>query len=133
MYCEFCEIIKGTVPAYIVYQDKCCICFFPKNPEVLAHTLIVPKKHFSDIYEIPNDILSCLISTVKKIAKHYQEVLNATGINLLHASGKDAQQSVLHFHFHLLPRFNNDGINTWPILPGSSENLDSLLNNLYLE
>jgi len=114
--CIFCQIIKKKLPADIVYENKDVICFLPKKIEVYGHTLIVPKKHFVNLYDIPPNILCELIKTAKKLTTGYKEKIGATGMNLMHASGKDAQQSVFHFHFHLLPRFKNDHLNTRPNL-----------------
>ena len=128
--CIFCRIIKKEVPAIIVYEDKDVICFLPNKIEVYGHTLIVPKKHYVDLYDIPEEILCKLNTVAKKLTLAYKKKINATGVNLMHASGKDGQQSVFHFHFHLLPRFKNDGLNTWPKLPKINIDADDLLKKI---
>jgi histidine triad (HIT) family protein len=65
--CTFCKIIKGKELARIIYEDKDFICFLPKTIEVYGHTLIVPKKHYQDLYDIPEKLLSKLIITAKKL------------------------------------------------------------------
>jgi histidine triad (HIT) family protein len=97
--CIFCKIIKGKEPARIVYEDKDVICFLPKTIQVYGHTLIVPKKHYKDLYDIPEKLLSKLTITAKKLTLAYKKKIGATGVNLLHASGKDGQQSVFIFTF----------------------------------
>ena len=76
-------------------------------------TVIIPKKHYENIYDIPENILQRIVVVAKNLAKAYVSALNAKGVNVLHASGKEAQQSVFHFHIHLVPRHPNDGLNLW--------------------
>src|SRR3989339_584116 len=114
--CIFCQIARGEKTANIIYADENAICFLPKKIEVYGHTLIVPKQHFQDLYDIPPDVLCQLTAFVQILTKEYKNKIGATGMNVLHASGKAGQQSVSHFHFHLLPRFENDGLDTWPKL-----------------
>lgn len=128
--CIFCKIINKKEPAKIVYENKDVICFLPNKVEVYGHTLIVPKKHYADLYDIPEDVLSKLVKVAKKLALSYRKKINATGANLMHASGIDGEQSVFHFHFHLLPRFKNDGLNTWPKLPKIKVDRDDLLKKI---
>lgn len=114
--CIFCQIVRGEKPAKVIYENENVICFLPKKIEVYGHTLVVPKKHYADLYDIPVEILCDLVKVAKKLTFEYKQRIDATGMNLMHSSGKDGQQSVFHFHFHLLPRFKNDGLDTWPIL-----------------
>jgi histidine triad (HIT) family protein len=128
--CIFCKIIENKAPSRIVYENADVICFLPKEIEVYGHTLVVPKKHFIDLYDVPAQILCELIKVSQKLTLAYREKINATGMNLMHASGKDGQQSVFHFHIHLLPRFKNDGLNTWPHLAKIEVDADELWNRL---
>jgi len=128
--CIFCKIAKKEEPAKIVYEDNDVICFLPNKIEVCGHTLIVPKKHYADLYDIPEELLHKLTTVAKKLTLSYKKKINATGVNLMHVSGKDGQQSVFHFHFHLLPRLKNDGLNTWPKLAKIKVDPDKLLEKL---
>jgi histidine triad (HIT) family protein len=128
--CIFCQIINKQAPARIVYEDEDVICFLPKKVEVYGHTLIVPKQHYADLYDIPENVLCDLVKMAKKLTLVYKEKINATGANLMHASGIDGQQSVFHFHFHLLPRFKDDELDTWPKLPKIEVDKDELLKKL---
>ncbi len=128
--CKFCQIASKNAPAKIIYENENIICFLPKKVEVYGHTLVVPKKHYADLYDIPSDILCELVKVAQKLTLEYKQKINATGMNLMHASGKDGQQSVFHFHFHLLPRFKDDGLNTWPNLPKIEVDTDELWNKL---
>ena len=91
--------------------------------------LIIPKKHYENIFDIPEKDLKNLMGTIKKISNKLKDNWNVQGINILHASGKAAQQSVLHFHIHLIPRFENDGVEAWPKLKYE----DKKRNKIYSE
>lgn len=112
--CIFCKIIKKELPAHIVYEDEFVLAILDKDMEVYGHTLIIPKQHYKDIFDIESSILEKIIYVVKKLSIQYKKNILATGINIFNASGIDAQQSVFHFHIHILPRFSNDGLNTRP-------------------
>ena len=98
--------------------------------EVYGHTLIVPKFHCADIYDAPMEALAAVAECGKELAAAYRAKIGATGVNLLHASGKDGEQSVFHFHTHLLPRFPDDGLSTWPRLPEKEFDHDEVLYRL---
>ena len=110
MDCIFCKIIEGKIPCHKIYEDKEFLGFLDINPKCEGHMLIIPKEHYENIFDIPEEILKNLIATAQKIAKKLKNSSKAEGVNLLHASGKSAQQSVFHFHFHLLPRRTGDGL-----------------------
>ncbi|MDY7079786.1 MAG: HIT domain-containing protein [Chloroflexota bacterium] len=130
--CVICEIVAGSIPSWIVYQDTEVICFLPKMPEAYGHTIIAPKVHYPDLYAAPEALLEHLIVAAKKLAVHYRDRIGSSGVNLLHASGVSAQQSVLHLHIHLLPRFDNDGLNAWPKFPTAQYDKNKLLEELRL-
>ena len=115
--CIFCRIVERTADALIIHEDDRTISFLPLEPAVSGHTLLVPKAHYADVYAIPEDLLSELIGSCQMHARRWREQVGATGINILHASGADGEQSVFHFHFHLFPRFAHDGLRAWPALP----------------
>jgi histidine triad (HIT) family protein len=130
--CVFCKIVKKEIPSRLIYETDDVICFLPDKIEVYGHTLVVPKEHFADLYDIPESLLEKLVVVSKKLVLAYKEKIGATGANLMHASGKDGEQSVFHFHFHLLPRFKDDGLKTWPNLPKIDVDVEELLNKLKL-
>ena len=111
--CIFCEIVSKKASAKIIFENEIVLAFKPLHQISKGHTLVVPKKHFESIFDIDKDILEKLIAVSKDLSEQLVKEHNATGINLLHASGKDAQQSVFHFHFHIVPRYKNDGLDLW--------------------
>lgn len=102
------------------------------NPVSKGHCLVIPKKHFQDIFEIDKKYLEQIILAAKKISILLRKKLNATGINILQANGKDAQQSVFHFHMHLIPRYKNDSIDTWPKNEYKEKPLEEVYNLIKL-
>ncbi|VVB76491.1 HIT domain protein [Candidatus Tiddalikarchaeum anstoanum] len=111
--CIFCSINSNDVPSYTIYEDDLVRAILDVNPVSEGHTLIIPKKHYTDLMEMPDEFLERIIIVAKKLSLMYKNKLKCTGINLLNANGKDAQQSVFHFHMHLVPRYDNDGLNMW--------------------
>ncbi len=108
--CVFCRIVEGTLPADKVYEDEKVSAFLDINPANDGHTLLVPKKHYENIFEIPEDELGNLHSLSKKISLAVKSATNADGINIGQSNGKAANQEVPHLHVHIIPRFSNDGI-----------------------
>jgi len=131
--CIFCQIVDRKASAKVIYENENVICFLPKKIEVYGHTLVVPKKHCVDLYDIQTEILCDLVNVVQKLTLEYKQKINATGMNLMHASGKDAQQSIFHFHFHLFPRFKDDGLDTWPNLEEIEIDRDKLSKKLKID
>lgn len=130
--CVFCKLTKGELPAWVVYENENVVCFLPQEVEAYGHTIIAPKSHYSDLFSTPTEVLGQVLTVTQKVAMHYRQAIGAVGVNLLHASGVAAQQSVPHLHIHLIPRFENDGLDAWPILPGTQASKDELLQRLHL-
>ena len=130
--CIFCKIINGEIPAKKIYEDDIVICFLDINPVKTGHTLIIPKKHFENIFDCDDLYLSEVIKAVKLIANHYKS-LGFKAVNILNASGKEAEQSVFHLHFHILPKKSLEEFKSWPVLPGEKEPLDKQFEKLRIK
>ena len=130
--CVICQLVDKELPSWVIYEDENVICFLPLEVEAFGHTVIAPKPHYADLFSVPTEILTSILAIVQKIALHYQTAIGAAGINLLHASGSTAQQSVPHLHIHLIPRFENDGLDAWPNFPKTQYDKDELLKKLRL-
>ena len=107
--CLFCKIIAGKIPNYTVYEDENVLAFLDIHPCSKGHTIVVPKKHFSDLAELSvgdwQDISRGLAVVFSKV----REVLSPDGVNLGINNGKAAGQAVGHVHWHLIPRWEGDG------------------------
>ena len=103
--CLFCKIINGDIPSMKVYEDDSCFAFLDINPDTDGHTLIVPKTHYTDINDIPSDVLSKIFEVAKNIMKILNEKLNCDGFTLIQNNG-DIQE-IKHFHLHIKPYYND--------------------------
>ena len=113
MDCLFCKITKGEIPADKVYEDDKVLAFLDINPVNKGHTLVVPKEHYENLIETPDELVGELMMVVKKIAKALGGAVGAEGINIAVNNGQVAGQVIFHTHIHLIPRFGNDGYRLW--------------------
>ena len=111
--CIFCKISKKEIPCDKVYEDEISFAFLDINPVNLGHTLIIPKKHFENIYDLPEDTAAHLIKIAKKISIALKKI-GVDGTNITTNNGKAAGQVVPHSHIHLIPRFMSDKLPSWP-------------------
>ena len=112
--CIFCKIISGEVSSNKVYEDDDVLAFLDVNPLTRGHTLVIPKKHYVDLFDIPSDEFAKVMQVVKKISIAQKKSLDGQGTNVLHASGGCAQQTVFHFHMHVVARWTDDDIKPFP-------------------
>ena len=110
MSCIFCKIINKEIPSKIVYEDELVLAILDLSQATYGHTLVMPKKHYENIYEIDDETLAHLIKIVKKLAIKIKNKLNAKGINILNNNEIAAGQSIMHLHFHIIPRYDNDDL-----------------------
>ena len=103
--CIFCKIINGDIPCMKVYEDDIVLAYLDINPDCDGHTLIIPKVHYKDINDIPEDTLLHIYKTSKKIMKLLGEKLGCDGFSLLQNNGN--VQEVKHYHLHIKPSYNN--------------------------
>ena len=111
--CIFCKIIKGEIPAHKIYEDGGILAFLDINPINPGHTLVIPKTHSENLLEAPDRDLVELIKVVKKIALAVIKGVGADSFNLGLNNGKESGQIIFHTHFHIIPRFSNDGHKPW--------------------
>lgn len=110
--CIFCKIIKGEIPSVKLYEDSEALAFLDINPINLGHALVIPKKHFQNILETPEDIMVHMMKVVKKVS-HGLEALKPDGINIKINNKEAAGQDVFHSHIHVIPRYIGDGFAPW--------------------
>ena len=106
--CIFCKLVRGEIPCSKVYEDELCFAFLDINPVNNGHTLVIPKKHYETVLEMPEDEGVALAKASVKLGKAVKKATDCEGINLLHNIGKAAGQLVFHAHVHLIPRFEHD-------------------------
>lgn len=126
--CIFCRIVRGEMPCARIYEDEHVLSFLDINPINPGHALVVPKTHASKLFEIPVEELQACIVASQKVGQAVYRAVKATGMNLLQNNGRAAGQLIDHAHFHLIPRFENDGfLTTWPAKPSSPGSLEEML------
>ena len=109
--CVFCKIISGEFNSSKIYEDDKVLAILDLSQATYGHTLVMPKEHYENIFDLEEETAKHLFSVVKKICNHYQETLpNLKGINLLNNSGEKAGQTVMHYHMHVLPRYEDDDL-----------------------
>ncbi len=102
--CIFCKIIKGEVPSFNLVENEHVIAFLDIAPVAPGHTLVIPKRHIPTIHDLPDDLLSPVLHTVRDIASALSRSLRADGISISQVNGACAGQVVPHLHFHVIPR-----------------------------
>ena len=119
--CIFCQIVRGEIPCFKVLENDRVLAFEDINPISEGHTLIIPKKHASNIWEISADDLVAIHLASRKIAQALRKVLRQEGIALLQLNGRGVNQEVLHYHLHLMPRLEGKPelpVTHWELRPG---------------
>ena len=106
--CIFCRIANGEIPSNTVYEDEMVRVILDLNPGSKGHMLIIPKEHFDDLYELPDEYGAEVMRVAKKLAVAAKKALHADGINLVQNNEPQAGQSVMHFHMHVIPRYADE-------------------------
>lgn len=131
MDCIFCKIVAGEIPCFKVFEDESTLAFMDINPASEGHLLIVPKTHFVNLFDGDDAALEKTIVTARKMALAMKSALGIDSMNLIQANGPWALQSVEHFHLHLIPRRENDGVGLeWPLSQGNKEAIESTGNTI---
>ncbi|MCL2521422.1 MAG: HIT family protein [Erysipelotrichales bacterium] len=108
--CIFCKIINKEIPAHILHEDENFIVILDIMQATKGHTLIIPKKHSENIFNLEQTTISNIFPLVQKIAIRLKERLSLEGLNIINNNGKIAGQTVMHYHIHLIPRYVNDNL-----------------------
>jgi histidine triad (HIT) family protein len=103
--CIFCQIVRKQAPASIIYEDETVLVFLDIRPLNLGHTLVIPKGHYVDIFDIPENVLSQTHKVSKLASLAVKKATNANGISIIQQNGKAAGQDIFHIHVHVVPRF----------------------------
>jgi histidine triad (HIT) family protein len=111
--CIFCKIVKGEMPSEKIYEDDKCLAFLNINPNNDGQALLIPKEHYENYFETPDDILEYLSTKTKTIGNAIKKVVGAEGINIMINSGKASGQVIFHTHIHIIPRYSKDGYQHW--------------------
>lgn len=129
--CIFCKIANGEIPSKTIYEDEEFRVILDLGPAAKGHALILPKNHYADLYELPEETASQVMLLAKKMATQMTEKLHCDGFNLVQNNGETAGQTVFHFHMHLIPRYKDDGQTIgWKPGEPSSEEREEIKNEI---
>ncbi|WP_332631147.1 HIT family protein [Halalkalibacter flavus] len=103
--CIFCKIVQGEIPAAKVYEDEHVLAFIDISQVTKGHTLVIPKAHHQDLFDLTEESSKRIFAVVPKIAKAIKQTYQAEGLNIVNNNGELAGQTVYHFHVHLIPRY----------------------------
>lgn len=129
--CIFCEIGKGNIKSWKIYEDDNTFAFLDINPSAKYHALVIPKNHFKDIFDISVDELKNVAAAIKNVCSLYSEKLGIENLQVLCSSGKEAQQEVPHIHFHIVPRSTGDGLDIhWEKHPEWTQDFEKMIEKI---
>ncbi len=103
--CIFCKIVHRQAPSSVVYEDERTMAFMDIRPVSEGHSLVIPKKHFVDVFDTPNDELAAMYVLSKRVALAVKKATGADGITIVQQNGAAAGQDIFHIHVHIIPRF----------------------------
>ena len=129
--CIFCKIAAGEIPSNTIYEDDSFRVILDLGPATKGHALVLPKNHYADLFEIPEDVLADVAMVAKKVAGTMKEKLSCDGLNLVQNNGEAAGQTVMHFHLHIIPRYKDDGQHIlWKPTSPSPEELTAIKDTI---
>ena len=129
--CIFCKIIQGEIPSFTVFEDDRVFAFMDINPVNPGHALVIPKHHSADIHGTPDDWVAATMIGVRRLAGAVERTVRPHGLNILQANGPGAAQSVFHFHMHVIPRLEDDGLAmNWGLHPGDMDAIGKLAEEI---
>lgn len=108
--CIFCKIANGEIPSATLYEDNSFRVILDLNPASKGHALVLPKEHYANAFEIPEETAGKAFAVAKKVGEKLYQGLHADGLNILQNNGVVAGQTVFHFHIHMVPRYENDTV-----------------------
>ena len=124
--CIFCRLIRGEIPATRVYEDEVTLAFLDLGQVNPGHVLVAVKRHAATLLDLTPDEAAAAMRTAQRIARAAKDAFDPPGITLLQANGREGEQTVFHFHLHVVPRHAHDGIAfTWPRKDPPRETLEA--------
>ena len=112
--CIFCKIAAGDIPSATIYEDSDFRVILDIEPASKGHALVLPKDHYANLYELPEELASKALIVAKKVIEKMTDIVGCDGYNVLQNNGEVAGQTVFHFHMHLIPRYKDDDVTiTW--------------------
>ena len=131
--CIYCKIMSGEIPSYCLYEDDLFKVILDIYPSSIGHTLIIPKTHAANLFELGEKEAKAIIPLSQKIAAALKEALNFDGMNILQNNGEVSGQTINHYHMHLVPRYKDDDVVIkWNTKSPSAEDFQKILDSVKL-
>ncbi len=128
--CIFCKIASGAIPAGKIYEDENFVAILDISPASEGHTLLIPKAHVQDVYDLPEAVGKEIYPVLTKLSHALKRNFAFDGLNILQNNGEVAGQTVFHFHIHLIPRHTGDTVAVkWDAVNVSPERMKEILDN----
>ncbi len=129
--CIFCKIVAGEVPCFKIHEDAATLAFMDINPVNEGHALVIPKAHFEDVFTVSGEAMATTAAAAKRVAAAVRATLDPPGMNLFQCNGEAANQSVPHFHMHVIPRRMGDRLAmNWELEPGDMDAIGTLAERI---
>jgi histidine triad (HIT) family protein len=129
--CIFCKLANGDIPTNSIYEDDKFNVILDNGPATKGHALILPKDHADNLFELPEETAADAMKLARKLGKHIMDTLGADGLNIVQNNGPVAGQTVMHFHLHIIPRYEGDGQKIlWAPTSPSAEELTQIKEQL---
>jgi histidine triad (HIT) family protein len=129
--CVFCKIVGGQMPCFKLLEDDNTLAIMDTYPANDGHCLILAKEHYPTLFDISDEAFAAVSRSVIKVARAVNQALSPVGLNLVQANGPGAQQSVRHFHVHVLPRKRGDQLKlNWGVKPGDRDTIAALAEKI---
>jgi histidine triad (HIT) family protein len=129
--CVFCKIVAGQMPCFKLLEDDNALAIMDIYPANDGHCLVLTKEHYPTLFDISDEAFAAVSRSIIRVARAVNQALSPVGLNLIQANGPDAQQSVRHFHVHVLPRKLGDQLKlNWGVKPGDSETIAALAEKI---
>jgi len=122
--CIFCRIVDGEIPSFTVYENDHVQAFLDANPLAPGHTLVIPKEHCAQLSDLPDEVATALYGTLQELVPAVQDAVDAPASNVGVNNGPESGQEIPHVHYHIVPRFENDGGSPIHAVGGSAPDLD---------
>ena len=129
--CIFCKLANGEIPTATLYEDEDFRVILDASPASKGHALILPKEHYRNLYDIDEELAAKAMVLAKKMVGRLTDVLECDGYNIVQNNEEAAGQSVFHFHMHMIPRYQNDGVGIgWKLGNLTEEDKEEILSKL---
>ena len=129
--CIFCKLANGEIPTNTIYENADFRVILDASPATKGHALILPKEHYADLFELPEDLAEKAIVLAKNMAVNMKDRLDCDGVNIVQNNGETAGQTVFHFHIHIIPRYKDDGqVIGWKPTSPTEEEFTAIKNAL---